>query len=101
MYIDTGSVDTALPTSQLNNYVGNTVNLTTNRSQELVSVYYADNSYWRGYQDNDIIGLQGTNISSYAPFAGMVTQSTDPVFVDGIGINDNNPSTTRSHGTSL
>ncbi|KAJ3303526.1 Beta-secretase 2 [Kappamyces sp. JEL0829] len=80
--IDTGSTDTALPGSSLNNYSG--PNLTYAAAATTFSESYGDSSWWQGYQINVPVGLANSALSSVAPIGLMTKQSLQPVFVDGV-----------------
>ncbi|KAJ3326160.1 hypothetical protein HDV06_000036 [Boothiomyces sp. JEL0866] len=82
--VDTGSSDTVLPATGLNNYNGPTIPYSSaTMGNSSVSDTYGDGSYWSGYQTQYTIGITGTNITGAVPIALMTSQSTGVVFADG------------------
>ncbi|KAJ3326161.1 hypothetical protein HDV06_000037 [Boothiomyces sp. JEL0866] len=85
--VDTGSSDTVLPASILNNYTGPSITYSSSMGTTALSDHYADTSYWSGYQTSLAIGIAGTSLTATANIALMTQQSTDPIFADGTSSN--------------
>lgn len=81
--IDTGSSDTAIPHSTLNQYTGPSVSYTIPAGQA-TTLYdsYGDTSFWKGYPARLSTTLGSTSIAALAPIALMTVQSTSPVFIN-------------------
>ncbi|KAH6564037.1 hypothetical protein BASA62_008159 [Batrachochytrium salamandrivorans] len=88
LMIDTGSSDTTVAVSGLNQYSGPTVPLERPAGAKSLSAKYSDKSGWTGFGTIAQIGLPGTNIyANNAPVVGMAKQTTNPPFSTG---KDNN-----------
>ncbi|KAJ3256925.1 hypothetical protein HK103_005043 [Boothiomyces macroporosus] len=85
--VDTGSSDTVLPASILNNYTGPSLTYSSSMGTTSLADHYADTSYWSGYQVSMVIGVTGTSLSTTANVALMTQQSTNPIFADGSNSN--------------
>ncbi|KAJ3272275.1 hypothetical protein HDV01_005814 [Terramyces sp. JEL0728] len=85
--VDTGSSDTVLPATILNNYTGPAIFYSSSMGTTALSDHYADTSYWAGYQTSMVIGISGTSQSATANIALMTQQSTNPIFADGASSN--------------
>jgi hypothetical protein len=74
--LDTGSTDTTLPGSGINNYYGPKLQASQG-SAETRSSTYGDGSWWDGFISRQTVQLTSTNISaSNCPIIVMTKQST-------------------------
>lgn len=85
--IDTGSSDTTLAHTSLNNFVGKTITYTipSGQTQDHYATY-GDTSWWYGYLTSLQVAATGTDIIANAPIILMTTQSTSPLYADGINM---------------
>ncbi|KAI8900855.1 aspartic peptidase domain-containing protein [Globomyces pollinis-pini] len=81
--LDTGSSDTALPHSSLNNYAGDSIKYDIGVNSTELRSSYADGSYWLGHEVEIPLGIHGTNLMGQSPVALMTKQSKTPVFTSG------------------
>jgi hypothetical protein len=80
--IDTGSSDTVLPMTGLNNFPGPTIDFTPASKQQTETSYYGDGSNWTGYETR--LNMTFGNSTGLAPVFLMNMQSTNPLFSNGI-----------------
>jgi hypothetical protein len=87
--LDTGSSDTIIPHTSLNNYSGASFSYSIPSGQEQqYGNEYFDGSFWNGYLARVGVTLKNTTIStSSAPIFLMTNQSTEPLFVNGNPVN--------------
>lgn len=80
--IDTGSSDTAIPHSTLNNYAGPNISysIPAGQSTNLYDIY-GDTSFWKGYSARLPTSFGSTSINATAPISLMTVQSTSPLFL--------------------
>ena len=81
--VDTGSSDTTLPLSNLNNYGGPNISYEASSDQIPVGNNYGDGSWWTGYLVGMSVGLYNTTVYAIAPIALMELQSTIPIYSGG------------------
>ena len=83
--IDTGSSDTTLAHTSLNDFSGDTISYSIpSGSENDYNGLYGDGSWWNGYLVRLETGLVGTSITAIAPIMLMTSQSTSPIFADGV-----------------
>jgi hypothetical protein len=81
--IDTGSTDTVLPYSTINQYNGPTIDFPIDSNSTLKTKRYGDKSFWNGYIINIPVRLSNTNITAISPVAMITNQSSEPAFING------------------
>ncbi|KAH6572400.1 hypothetical protein BASA61_003056 [Batrachochytrium salamandrivorans] len=88
LMIDTGSSDTTVAVSGLNQHSGPTVPLERPAGAKSLSAKYSDKSGWTGFGTIAQTGLPGANIyANNAPVVEMARQTANPSFSTG---KDNN-----------
>ena len=83
--IDSGSSDTSLPHSTINNYKGPYIDYSIPAGKETSQKNaYGDGSWWKGYIAWLDVGFGSTSISAKGPVGLMTSQSTKPIFASGL-----------------
>ena len=85
LQVDTGSSDTILPHTSLNNYQNgaSVIDYTFTGQETLLSATYGDGSQWSGHSVYLNVTLTGTSIQGTAPVVIATSQSVAPQFMDG------------------